>query len=91
MQKEKDAMSVILYSFIVESLMYTKVCTWLDIAHVIEVVRKLLSNPSKDHWEAIKWFLRYLQCSSKMYLCVRIVEPIFEGYTKCRYSKWLRW
>ncbi|GJR31504.1 retrovirus-related pol polyprotein from transposon TNT 1-94 [Tanacetum coccineum] len=31
------------------------------IAHVVGVVSRFMSNPGREHWEAIKWLLRYLK------------------------------
>ena len=48
------------YSSIAGSLIYAMVCNRPDIAHVVSIVSKFLSNPRKEHWE-IKWILRYLK------------------------------
>ncbi|XP_069152073.1 uncharacterized protein [Solanum lycopersicum] len=32
-----------------------------DIAHVVGVVSRYMVNPGKEHWEAVKWLLRYLR------------------------------
>ena len=67
-EKEKGEMSVIPYSPTVGSLMYAMVCTRPDISHAIGVVSKFLANPSKEHWEAVKWIFRYLRGTSKVCL-----------------------
>jgi hypothetical protein len=54
-------MSRVPYSSTVGSLMYVMVCTRPDIAHVVGVVRRYMNNPGKEHWEAVKWILRYLR------------------------------
>ncbi|PKI56618.1 hypothetical protein CRG98_023001 [Punica granatum] len=46
------------YSSAVGSLMYAMVCTRPDIAHSVGVVSRFLSNPGKEHWNAVKWILR---------------------------------
>ena len=46
-QEEIDYMSRIPYSSTVVSLMYAMVCTRLDIAHVVGVVRRYMNNPFK--------------------------------------------
>ena len=48
--EEKKAMQHILYTSAVGSLMYTMVCTRLDIAHAVGLVSRFLSNPGKEHW-----------------------------------------
>jgi hypothetical protein len=47
-------MEVIPYSLTVGSLMYAMVCTQPDIAHVVGIVSRFLSNLSNDHWEVMK-------------------------------------
>ncbi|XP_059078091.1 uncharacterized protein LOC131876665 [Cryptomeria japonica] len=34
------------------------VCTRPDIAHVVGVVSRYMSNPGLEHWNAVKWVLR---------------------------------
>lgn len=41
----------------------------------------LLSNPSKKHWEAIKWILMYLKGTPNVCLCYRGANPSLESYT----------
>jgi ATP-binding cassette subfamily B (MDR/TAP) protein 1 len=69
------------YSSAVGSLMYAMVCTRPDIAHAVGMVSRFLSNPGKEHWEAVKWILRYLKGTSKTCLCYGGADPILEGYT----------
>jgi hypothetical protein len=57
-QEEIEYMSMVPYSSVVGSLMYAMVCTRLDIAHAVGVVSRYMNNPSKEHWEAVKWILR---------------------------------
>lgn len=37
--------------------MFSMVSTRLDIAQVVGVVSRFMSNPSKEHWNAVKWIL----------------------------------
>jgi ATP-binding cassette subfamily B (MDR/TAP) protein 1 len=80
-KKEIEEMAEIPYSSAVGSLMYAMVCTRPDIAHAVGVVSRFLSNPGKEHWEAVKWILRYLKGTSKMCLCYGGAKPVMEGYT----------
>ena len=52
-------MSRVPYSSAVGNLMYAMVCTRPDIAHAVGVVSRYMNNPGKEHWEAVKWILRY--------------------------------
>lgn len=50
-------MKCVPYSLVVRSLMYAMVCIHLDIANAVRVVSIFMSNPSKSHWQAMKWIL----------------------------------
>ena len=79
--EEKKEMSHIPYSSAVGSLMYAMVCTRPDIAHVVGTVSRFLSNPGKEHWEAVKWILRYLKGTADMELCFSSGKPELVCYT----------
>ena len=51
------------------------------IAHAVGVVSQFLTNPGKEHWEAVKWILRYLRGTSKVCLCFGNCEPMLDRYT----------
>ena len=57
------------------------VCTRPDIAHAVGVVSRFLSNPGKQHWEAVKWIFRYLRRTSKLCLSFGRGKLVLEGYT----------
>ena len=80
-KEEKLDLSKISYASVVVSLMYAMVCTQLDIAHVVVVVSRFLSNPGKTYWEAVMWILRYLRGTTKLYLQFGGSDPVLEGYT----------
>ncbi|KAI5682579.1 hypothetical protein M9H77_03807 [Catharanthus roseus] len=42
------------------SVMYSMISTRPDIAFSISLLSRLMSNPRRDHWTALKWLLRYL-------------------------------
>ncbi|KAL5766903.1 hypothetical protein ACOSP7_017520 [Xanthoceras sorbifolium] len=56
-----EYMSHVPYSSAVGSLMYAMVCTRPDIAHAVSVVSRYMFNPGKEHWQAVKWIMRYLR------------------------------
>ena len=53
-------MKAIPYSSVVDNLMYAQVCTHPDIAFVVGVLGRYLSDPSQSHWKVAKKALRYL-------------------------------
>ena len=79
-QEEREYMSTVPYSLAVGSLMYAMVCTRPDIAHVVGVVRRYMNNLGKEHWEAVKWILRYLRGNTTHELCFRGSNTILHGY-----------
>ncbi|RVW90985.1 Retrovirus-related Pol polyprotein from transposon TNT 1-94 [Vitis vinifera] len=64
-------MTTIPYSSVVGSLMYAQVCTRPDIAFVVGILGKYLSNLGSQHWKAAKKVLRYLQGTKDLMLTYR--------------------
>ena len=60
-EEEREYMSKVPYSDAVGNLMYAMVCTRLDISHAVRTVSMYMHNPGKEHWQAVKWILRYIQ------------------------------
>jgi len=58
---EIEEMQKIPYASAVWSLMYAQVCTCPDIAYIVGVLGRYLSNPGMDHWKAAKRVMRYLK------------------------------
>lgn len=79
-EEEKEEMSKVPYSSAVGSLMYAMVCTRPDIAYAVGVVSRFLSNPGKEHWNAVKWILRYLRGTAKQCLCFGNEKQLLTGY-----------
>ena len=53
-------MSRVPYSSVVGSLMYAMVCSRPDLAYAVS---RYMEKPSKEHWQAVHWIMRYL-CGS---------------------------
>ncbi|PKI50103.1 hypothetical protein CRG98_029499 [Punica granatum] len=68
------------YASAVGSIMYAMVCTKPDIAHAWGVVSRYMSNPGKQHWEAIKWIFIYLQGTTERALCFEGENMVLNGY-----------
>jgi len=49
------------YDNIVGSVMYLMVCMHSNIAYVVSIVSRFMSNPARAHWQTIKWILCYLK------------------------------
>jgi hypothetical protein len=52
------------YASVVGSLMYVMVCTRQNISHVVEVLRRYMLTPGKEHWTYVKRVFRYF-CGTK--------------------------
>ena len=68
------------YSSPVGSLMYSMVCTRPDIAHAMEVVRRYMNNPGKEHWKVVQWILTYLRGTRSHALCFGGSNNVLQGY-----------
>ncbi|KAJ4718977.1 Retrovirus-related Pol polyprotein from transposon TNT 1-94 [Melia azedarach] len=79
--KEKEDMEKVPYASAVGSLMYAMICTRPDIAHAVGVVSRFLSNPGREHWNAVKWIMRYLRGTSNFKLTFGSGKPLLVGYT----------
>ena len=79
-EEERDHMSKVPYTSTIGSLMYAMVCTRPDIVHAVRVVSRFMSRPGKQHWEAVKWILRYLKGSLDTSLCFTCASLKLQGY-----------
>jgi hypothetical protein len=78
--EEREKMAKVPYASAVGSLMYAMVCTRPDIAHAVGVVSRYMANPGPEHWEAVKWILRYLKGTSGMSLCFSGRSANLQGF-----------
>ncbi|GKB23089.1 hypothetical protein Tco_0862490 [Tanacetum coccineum] len=53
-EASRRIMAKVPYALAVGSVMYAIVYTMIDIAHAVGVVRRFMSNPGREHWEAVK-------------------------------------
>ena len=44
------------------------------------VVSRYISNPGKQHWEAVKWILQYLRRTGGLALCFKESDLELQGY-----------
>jgi len=76
-EKEKANMARIPYASAVGSLIYAMVCTHPDLAHSVGIVSRFLSNPGKEHWQAVKFYVifedhrRHACASARVNLCYK--------------------
>ena len=79
-EEEMDHMSKVPYTSAIGCLMYAMVCTRPNIAHAVGVVSRFMSRSGKQHWEAVKWILRYLRGSLDTYLCFTSASLKLQDY-----------
>jgi hypothetical protein len=60
--------------------MYAMVCIRPDIAHAVGVMSRYMNNPGKEHWEEVKWILRYLRGTTTHALCFGGSNTFLQGY-----------
>ena len=57
---DEEYMSCVSYHSAVGSLMYAMVCTRPDLSQAISIVSRYMHAPEKQHWQAMRWILRYI-------------------------------
>ena len=77
---EKEKMSKVPYSNVVDSLMYAMMCTRPDICYIVGLVSKFQSNAGLKHWMAVKRILRYLKGTSYYVMCYQGKDLRLDGY-----------
>jgi len=68
---ERNEMESIPYASVVGSLMYAQTCTRPDISFAVGMLGRYQSNPGREHWQAAKKVLRYLQGTKDYMLMYR--------------------
>lgn len=79
-EEEINQMSKVPYAFVVGSLIFTMVWTSLDIAHSMGVITRLMEHLVKEHWQAVKWILRYLRGTNGYSLHFGCSKISLQGY-----------
>ncbi|CAL9000552.1 unnamed protein product [Prunus brigantina] len=75
-KEEEDEMRNKPYASLVGSIMYTQVCTRLDLTLCITKMGRFQSNSGKQHWIARKKILSYLQRTKAYMLIYRRTENL---------------
>ncbi|XP_073133853.1 secreted RxLR effector protein 161-like [Henckelia pumila] len=60
------------YSNAVGIIMYMMVSTRPDITYALGLVSRFMSKPSREHWQAVQWLLRYLKGTTKLSYNIQI-------------------
>ena len=59
-REQREYMSRIPYTSAIGSIMYSMLCTRLDVAHALSVTSRFQQDLGENHWYAIKGIPRYL-------------------------------
>ncbi|RVW80790.1 Retrovirus-related Pol polyprotein from transposon TNT 1-94 [Vitis vinifera] len=57
-----------------------------DLAHVVSVVSKFLSNPGRMHWDVVKWIFRYLTTDHDIMFSKQQSDSSIRGYVDADYA-----
>ncbi|GKD07018.1 retrovirus-related pol polyprotein from transposon TNT 1-94 [Tanacetum coccineum] len=85
-EASRRRMAKVPYALVVGSMMYAMVCTRPNIAHAVGVVSRFMSNLGREHWEVVKWLLRYLKGTSKATLYFSRKEVVLKGFSDSEYG-----
>ena len=80
-------MDDVLYANAVGSLMYAMVRSIPELAFVVGLVSRFKSKPSREHWGAVMWLLRYLHGTTEV--CLNFSKSghfEIEGFSDLDYS-----
>ncbi|VAH08133.1 unnamed protein product [Triticum turgidum subsp. durum] len=83
-----EEMSVIPYASAIGSIMYAMLCTRPDVNLAVSLVGRYQSNPSKEHWTAVKNILKYLKRTKDMFLVYGGDEElVVKGYIDASFDR----
>ncbi|XP_052189939.1 secreted RxLR effector protein 161-like [Diospyros lotus] len=74
-------MASIPYASAIGSIMYAMLCTRPDVAHALSVTSRYQSNPSEEHWIAVKGVLKYLRRTKDTFMVYGGGELKLECFT----------
>lgn len=85
--EEYEYMKSLPYASVVGSLMYAMIGSRPDLGFAVGLISRFMSHPSREHWEAAKWVLRYVKRAYDMCLTFRRCSDFsIEGYSDSDYS-----
>ena len=53
------------YAIAIRCMMYAMVLTRPDVSYALSIASRYMAMPGKEHWQAVKWILRYLHGTEK--------------------------
>ena len=80
-------MSKVPYALALGSLMYVMVCTRPNTTHIVGVISRYMSHLGVEHWNAVKWILKYLRGTSNKCLHFGGSTTNLQGYVDSNYGR----
>jgi len=77
------------YKEIVGSLMYVAMATRPDIIFATSILGQFAQAPTKTHWEAAKWVVRYLKTTRNFELTYNATNEAMIGYSDADHASQL--
>ena len=81
-ESDRLKMETIPYANAIGFVMYSMISTRPDLSYSISLLSRFMSNPGCDHWNALKWLLRYIKSTENVSLnfCKRNSTLDLVGY-----------
>lgn len=87
LKEQEEEMKSVPYASAVGSIMYAMIGTRVDLAYPVGVISRYMSKPLKEHWQAVKWVLRYIKGSTGLKLVFKRQERfVLSGYCDSDFS-----
>lgn len=87
MSELQKVMESVPYSNDVGSLMYAMIGSRPDIAYAVGLVSRFMSAPGEEHWNAVKWLMRYIRGTTELSLTFKKEESFeVKGYCDSDYA-----
>lgn len=87
LKEQEEDMKTVPYASAVGSIMYAMIGTRVDLAYPVGVISRFMSKPLKEHWQAVKWVMRYIKGSIEMKLVFKRQEKfVLRGYCDSDFS-----
>ena len=87
LREQADYMEKNPYQSAVGSIMCAMVGTRLDLAYLVGLISRFMTKPLKEHWQAVKWVLRYIKGTVDTRLCYKKKRDfVVRGYSDSDYN-----
>ena len=79
-------MSMISYASAIRSIMYTILCTRLDVSYALSVMSRYQFDLDEGHWVAVKNILKYLRRTKDLFLIYGDSDLIVSRYRNANFQ-----